>query len=465
MSPRDPAARLPHRLSLLSVLILACQPPGELPQGNEVLTVGSHQEALVGNPSTFWPTSPSGSTDVPVCWLVPGLTTEKEWVRTAITAQWDALSSVRFTGWGTCDSTTPASAIRIDVADQSPYSRRGMSSSNPSMLLNLTFAHWSENCNDGIDDAFFPGDDLNYCIRAEALKMFGYALGFTDGYSDACPDQEDVPENSRTCQEFTEFDFDSVLYPYYRDGVWSDTLSPLDVQGLRRAYGVAPFEFRSAGSLSSSACISVDEPGDTDTWSDNYFCSAGYQGIRWSYGGPIAGQRCTQILEPSDIVYWNDNYLCVPPTSPIEFTWSFAGPIAGQRCTPWLETSDPHGWDDNYLCFTQRLVFSNSGKVAGYHCTQILEPNDPDTWNDNWLCSENDEGLRFSSAGAIPGLKCTLVNESVDTHGWNNNYVCVPGNSSLNFQWSSAGPIPGKRCVPWMEPADPQSWSDNYLCY
>jgi hypothetical protein len=466
MHPETRRTRCHPLVSLVSVFFFACAPAGEAPTDEDLLAVGTQQERLYGRTSSYWPTSTlEGITFVPVCWLTPGKDTEKHWVRQTVESQWGAYS-IRFTGWGPCDASTPTYAIRILVDESNPRSYVGRTSLSPSMWLNFDFTTWSTGCNDWKDD--LPGDDREYCIRGVGLHEFGHALGFfheqdspgnqpgTPGY---CGDSVSQSQG----EMLTQYDPNSTMN-YCAE--WSrPTLSDLDQEGLRNAYGVLPFEFRSTGARDMAACTQIVEPLDPHTWEDNYLCSSSFHGLKWSGQNALPGQRCTQIIEAADPHSWHDNYLCVPPESPVQFTWSAVGPIAGQRCTQFLEASDPNTWNDNYLCFSQRLAFSPWGRLAGYHCTQLKEASDPHFWNDNWLCSEKDEGLRFSAVGPIDGMRCTLVNEPSDPNTWHDNYVCVPNTSTLNLQWSYLGPIAGKTCVQWKEPSDPHGWHDNYLCY
>ncbi|PTL75129.1 hypothetical protein DAT35_56510 [Vitiosangium sp. GDMCC 1.1324] len=458
-------------LLLLSSFLVACEPAAERVPGMEVVAVGSQQEPLYGKVGSYWPTSASGFTDIPVCWTTAGWNSEKTWVRQTMEDQWDANSSVRFTGWGTCDANTPTDAIRIQVDESGPRSAIGRTSNNPSMWLNFNFATWSHICNDGVDDASLPGtDDREFCIRSVALHEFGHALGFyhEQDHSGNQPGTAGYCDNTIVREAdgdvITAYDPNSTMS--YCAQWTRSTLSDLDKQGVRTVYGVAPVEFQYHYYPFPSACTLVNEPSDSHGWNDNYLCTAGTEGVSWSSSGSISGQRCTQITELLDLDGWTDNYLCVPNYSPLQFVWSSLLPVPGMRCAQWNEPSDPDSWNNNYLCYTQRLAFSAAGKIAGTTCISVNEPSDSHGWSDNFLCSELDEGIRFSNAGPISGMRCTSVNEPSDPDTWSDNYVCVPTLSLLNFQWSTTGPISGKTCVAWNEPADSaHGWNNNYLCY
>ena len=102
------------------------------------------QLALSARSSTLWPTS-----SINVCWENPSPTNvgQRNIVRTAIRSTWEAESSVRFTGWGTC--STNSAGIRILINDEGPHVKRLGSELNgmrDGMVLNFTFNNWSRSC-------------------------------------------------------------------------------------------------------------------------------------------------------------------------------------------------------------------------------------------------------------------------------------------------------------------------------
>jgi len=241
------------------------------------------------------------------------------------------------------------------------------------------------------------------------------------------------------------------------------------------------FTFSCDGENAGAYCVSVNEPADPDSWSDNFVCSAGDVGFRWSNAGPIDGMRCVNTAESADshAVDWADNYACAPIDAPYELRWSSAGPIDGYQCVHFNEPADSGSWTDNFLCaravscFTAAgFTFCGSGPADGQACESVDEPNDvPGTWSDNYFCASDEVGgaslgMVWSSAGPLDGMTCTAVTESSDTHGgWDDNYLCLPEDAAYAFTWSSAGPIAGMDCVRWYEAADlVATWDDNYLC-
>src|SRR5262245_26283009 len=93
-------------LSLLAASTGCLATPEETAEAAEDAPVAESRDALFGN-GNYWPMNAVGDTEVPVCWLAPGWTQEKAWVKEAVEAQWGAYSSVKFIGWGDCGACDP----------------------------------------------------------------------------------------------------------------------------------------------------------------------------------------------------------------------------------------------------------------------------------------------------------------------------------------------------------------------
>ncbi len=236
------------------------------------------------------------------------------------------------------------------------------------------------------------------------------------------------------------------------------------------------FTFSCDGVNAGTHCVSVNEPGDPDSWADNYLCSAADEGFVWSASGDVPDMRCVNVTEAADphAAAWADDFACAPSQAPYELAWSSAGAIAGWDCVHFNEAADPGTWTDNFLCAraTSRFengdwAFSASGELDDMRCESVDEPGDPDTWADNLFCSREEVGMVWSTSGPLDDMTCTSVTEPSDMQAaaWSDNYLCLPEDSPYVFTWSSAGPIEGQTCVRWYEAADlAGTWTDNYLC-
>ncbi len=244
---------------------------------------------------------------------------------------------------------------------------------------------------------------------------------------------------------------------------WLETTFPGKDLGCWR------FAFSKSGPVPGYHCVSVNEGSDPDSWSDNYFCTVGDEGMQWSSVGAIPGMQCVQVSEASDPHTWDDNYLCFPGSQyTAGVSWTSTGADSTKACVGWNEDSDPDTWADNFLCYDPRprFAFSGHNQIPGYNCVSVNEASDPDSWADNYFCSADDEGMQWSSTGPIPGLPCVQISEASDPNAWGDNYLCFGSNQYLyNMEWSSTGPVLGKTCVAWVEDSDPDTWQDNYLCY
>lgn len=218
---------------VLATTAVACTST-DLGPDDEPQTVATAESELYAAPNAYWPRDSGGVARVPVCWVTSGYATEKGWVRNTIETEWASISTVKFSGWGDCNTSTPATAIRIRVNDVRPSSDVGPTQNNPSMNLNFTWSSWYPTYS-GTSTTACPADRKEFCIRFYALHEFGHALGFRH--------EQDAPGSTCTTGvDANERDDGVVLSAYDGSSImnycaaWGTTLSTNDRAGLKVAY-------------------------------------------------------------------------------------------------------------------------------------------------------------------------------------------------------------------------------------
>ena len=139
----------------------------------DVTTAGRALSSVVS--TLVWNWGAPGQRVVFVCWeaTTESFLKEKELVRTAIAASWQAASALRFQGWVTCHDHNIG--IRMRIADEAPHTKaigRELYGRKDGMVLNFAFKQW------GSAQCGKSQTQRELCIRAFAVREFGHALGF-----------------------------------------------------------------------------------------------------------------------------------------------------------------------------------------------------------------------------------------------------------------------------------------------
>ena len=185
------------------------------------------RDNIYASSNNFWKTR-----SIPVCWENPtdGDSTQRAWVQESVTATWDAVSSIDFTGWGQCG--VGGSGIRIRIEDSQAHTKglgSALNGKSGGMVLDFTFQNWNQACQ-GREE---------YCIRTIAVHEFGHALGFAHEQNRAdTPDAKCAAEEQGSDGDFVigAWDLDSVMNYCNPDYMGEGQLSSTDIDAVRLVY-------------------------------------------------------------------------------------------------------------------------------------------------------------------------------------------------------------------------------------
>jgi hypothetical protein len=241
--------------------------------GESELELSRHSIYIHG--PKVWPSS-----NIPVCVYAHGGTynTEQTWIREALADSWEAVSAVRFTGWGACQDSDPVVKLRLFQGDSNSKTHGfampvGIGLGIDTKLVgtnldggpqNVSVSNWRDAAGNPVTCA--PGFSREACVKSTAIHEFGHVLGYAheQNRSDRPSSCTDAPSGADGTVAPGLWDLFSVINYCNPVRNGAGRLSPRDIIGHKSRYamGASPLLFyKTNGSVGTAATGTLSSTG------------------------------------------------------------------------------------------------------------------------------------------------------------------------------------------------------------